>query len=132
MQSQHQYPSPGEMAEFQEDAPTAQSPQFQLGRIYSGSQESLTERPLPPRLMRYVGSKVTLYYNSSTGYSDSGSVTYLDENWIELTKDNGEQLLVPVVAVRLLKLIEAPQTGDAGILLRPAEGAPEPRRIGRE
>jgi hypothetical protein len=76
------------------------------------------------RLRDYQSARVTIHYATQT-YNDTGTITYMDDNWIELTKDNGERLLVPVIAIRIIKLLEAPKLeGEAAILLRPAEGQP--------
>jgi len=53
---------------------------------------------------------------------------------VELTKDNGERLLVPICSIHIMKLLEAAKwEGDAAILLRPSEGQPqnEQRQIGQ-
>jgi hypothetical protein len=82
----------------------------------------------PSRLQQYLNAKVMVYYNSQSSYTDSGRVTYLDPSWLELTKENGERLLIPIMAVRLVKILEAlRQTDDAGTLLRPLEGPPQLR-----
>jgi len=79
----------------------------------------------PGRLQEYLNARVMVYYNSQSSYSDSGRLTYLDPSWLELTKENGERLLVPATAVRIIKMVEpARQTDDAGTLLRPVEGPP--------
>jgi hypothetical protein len=86
-------------------------------------------------LARYHNARVQVYYNQQSGVSDTGRITYMDGTWVELTKDSGERLLVPVMSVRIIKLLEtARPEGDAAILLRPAEGQPqsEPRQIPRE
>jgi hypothetical protein len=85
----------------------------------------LSENETHPVLRNaYIGARVTLYYNNS--YTDQGTVTYLDNAWVELTKDNSERLLVPTTAVRLIKLMEASRRQtDSEILLRPFEGAPQ-------
>jgi hypothetical protein len=86
-------------------------------------------------LARYHNARVQVYYNQQSGVSDTGRVTYIDGTWVELTKDSGERLLVPVMSVRIIKLLEtARPEGDAAILLRPAEGQPpgEARQIPRE
>lgn len=76
------------------------------------------------RLADYFGAMVTVYYTVS--YTDNGRLTYLDASWIELTKDNGERLLIPLTAVRLVKLMEPPKRNpDAEILLRPVDARPE-------
>jgi hypothetical protein len=76
--------------------------------------------PAPSRLQHYLNARVMVYYTSQSSYTDTGRITYLDPHWLELTKENGERLLMPTVAVRILKLLEpiAP-TDDSGTLLRP-------------
>ena len=82
-------------------------------------------RPDESRLQHYLNARVMVYYNSQSSYTDSGRLTYMDPQWLELTKDNGERLLIPTVAVRILKLLEPiRQTDDAGTLLRPLLGPP--------
>ena len=84
--------------------------------------------PGPSRLQQYVNARVMVYYNSQSSYTDSGRVTYLDTHWLELTKENGERLLMPTAAVRILKMLEPiRQADDAGTLLRPVEGRPQIR-----
>ncbi len=77
---------------------------------------------VPSRLNHYLNAKVMVYYTSQSPYTDTGHITYLDTHWIELTKENGERLLVPTAAVRILKLLESPRgTDDSATLLRPVE-----------
>ena len=77
------------------------------------------------RLQQYLNARVMVYYNSQSSYTDPGRLTYLDPSWLELTKENGERLLIPAAAVRLIKMVEpARQTDDAGTLLRPVEAPP--------
>jgi hypothetical protein len=86
-------------------------------------------------LARYHNARVQVYYNQQSGVSDTGRITYMDGTWVELTKDSGERLLVPVMSVRIIKLLETTRPeGDAAILLRPADGEPPgvPRQITRE
>lgn len=74
----------------------------------------------PTRLNYYLNARVNVHYENS--YTDQGTVTYLDNHWIELTKDNGEHLLIPTSAIRIIKLIEtSKRESDAEILLRPYE-----------
>jgi hypothetical protein len=95
-----------------------------------GSEAAMPDYHIPPdsRLADYLGTMVTVYYNPST-YSDNGRVTYLDASWLELTKDNGERLLIPVEAIRLVKMLETHKPTDADILLRPADGKNDTRLI---
>jgi hypothetical protein len=72
----------------------------------------------------YLGARVTIHYNNS--YTDQGAVTYLDNYWVELTKDNGERLLVPTTAIRLVKMMQPTRKpAESEMLLRPFEGAPQ-------
>jgi hypothetical protein len=90
----------------------------------------------PSRLRQYQNAKVKIYYNSTTTWEDVGHVSYMDENWVEITKDNNERLLVPVMAIRLIKLLEPSVVEtDSDILLRPSGSHlpdAEPRRLLRE
>ena len=69
---------------------------------------------------RYFQARVTVYYAS--GISDTGWLTWLETPWIEITKDTNERLLIPMMAIRLIKVLETPpQNNDAETLLRAAE-----------
>ncbi len=71
--------------------------------------------------LRFVHSRATIYYSNYSSYTDTGKITYLDNHWLELLKDNGEQLVIPVAAVRIIKLIEATdKSHEATTLLRPS------------
>ena len=84
----------------------------------------------PSRLQQYLNARVMVYYNSQSSYTDSGRVTYLDPSWMELTKENGERLLIPMAAVRLVKMLDPNrQSDDAGTLLRAADGPATNRAI---
>ena len=69
----------------------------------------------------YLGAKVNVHYNLQSGLTDSGIIVFLNNHWIELSKDNGERLLIPIEAVRLVKLVKASVTHEeATSLLRPS------------
>src|SRR3954464_3191860 len=72
------------------------------------------------RLKQYLNARVTVQYGGQAlGFSDTGVLTYMDPVWIEVTKDKGERLLIPVASIRHIKLLDMPKlTGDAGTLLR--------------
>jgi hypothetical protein len=71
--------------------------------------------------LRFVHSRATIYYSNYSSYTDTGKIVYLDNNWLELLKDNGEQLVIPVAAVRIIKLLEATDKSyEATTLLRPS------------
>jgi hypothetical protein len=83
-----------------------------------------------PHLQRYLNAQATIYYHpAGGGVSDTGRITYLDNYWLELTKDNGDLLLIPNSAIRIIKILQPGKlSGDAGILLRAAEALPEEPR----
>jgi len=83
---------------------------------------SLVATPLPSTLaQRYQNARVTVYYHN--GVSDTGWISYIETHWLEVVKDNNERLLIPLSAIRLIKLLEAPkQNKDAETLLRPSGG----------
>ena len=92
-----------------------------------GSEESSAG---PSRLQQYLNARVMVYYNSQSSYTDSGRVTYLDPSWMEVTKENGERLLIPTTAVRLVKMLDPIRQMDAaGTLLRAADGPPPNRAM---
>ena len=80
--------------------------------------DALVSAPLPSALaQRYLSARVTVYYHN--GVSDTGWILYIETHWIEVVKDNNERLLIPLSAIRLIKLLEAPkQNQDAETLLR--------------
>lgn len=73
-------------------------------------------------ILRYLNARVTLHYTYGGGFTDTGRITFIDNHWVELVKDNTERLLAPVVAIRLIKLHEpaAQANYDAQTLLRAA------------
>ena len=86
--------------------------------------------PAPTRLHQYQGAQVSVYYNNQSGYVDSGQLTYMDEHFIELTKENSERLLIPIYSIRLIKLLKAAKVqDDSNILLRPVETHSEQKAI---
>ena len=56
----------------------------------------------------FTGRHVTII--SSTGMererADTGTVVAMDTGWIQLAKDNGEMLLFPATAIRVIKLLD--------------------------
>ncbi len=73
-------------------------------------------------LDKYRDAQVDVLYLNS--YMDSGRLVDCGDGWIELVKDTGETFLIPVTAIRLLKLTKASnRPGD--VLLRPASKAPD-------
>lgn len=78
--------------------------------------------PLPNYIyQQYVNARVQIHYGGyAVAYRDTGIVTFMDNNWIELTKDRGERLLVPLCSVRIIQLLKSEKQSDATTLLRPA------------
>jgi hypothetical protein len=83
-----------------------------------------------PHLLRYLNTQVTIHYHpGGAGMTDQGRITYIDNAWVELTKDNKDVLLIPTTAIRLIKAQEPARLfGDAAILLRAADAPPEEQR----
>ena len=80
----------------------------------------MSDNQLPPRPAQYLNARVTVNYGGqAVGYSDTGVLTHLDAVWVEVTKDKGDRLLIPVASIRHIKLLEVPRhAADAGTLLR--------------
>ena len=77
---------------------------------------------IDPTLRSYYNARVHIYYREAQ-YSDQGRITYMDGDWTELKKVNGERLLIPNSSIRIIKLLEPAQKEvEANYLLRPAEG----------
>ena len=75
--------------------------------------------PSSPLAQRYQNARVTVYYLS--GVTDTGWISHIETHWIELVKDTNERLLIPMSALRLIKLLEAPkQHKGSETLLRPS------------
>ena len=85
-----------------------------------GDRLRLAEGNTQVRLEQYLNARVTVQYGGQAlGFSDTGTVSYMDPTWVELTKEKGERLLIPVVSIRHIKLLETPKlAGDSGTLLR--------------
>ena len=62
----------------------------------------------------FTGQHVTVLTSSSTEEkSDTGTLVKIAEGWLQVVKDNGEMVLVPATAVRLIKLLDLTQTVTA-------------------
>jgi len=87
-------------------------------------------------LPRFLSAQVTIYYHpAGGGLTDTGRVTYIDDSWLELTKENKDILLIPVTAIRLVKVLDSARLhGESAVLLRAVEAPPDERRkqLGRE
>ncbi|HZO90049.1 MAG TPA: hypothetical protein VFB38_17095 [Chthonomonadaceae bacterium] len=75
----------------------------------------------------FKGQHVTVY--SSAGddeRTDTGTLAQIGDGWLQLIKDNGENMLYPYSAVRVVKLLDLAQTTPA---LRAEPGGPVDTRI---
>jgi hypothetical protein len=73
-----------------------------------------------------------LYLTDNNVYRDRGRLADFDDRWIELRKTGNETFLIPITAVRLMKLLNPPETME-NLLLRPVETPPadEQRTVSR-
>ena len=83
----------------------------------------MSDTPTPTRIGQYMNARVTVSYGGqAVGFSDTGSLTYMDDVWVEVTKEKGERLLIPIVSIRHIKLIDPPSlAGESGSLLRASD-----------
>ena len=73
-------------------------------------------------MRRYTSAKVVIHYHYNTGHIDTGMISYIDDKWIELVKEKGDRMLIPVSAVRIIKFAEVvKQDRESSTLLRPSE-----------
>lgn len=56
----------------------------------------------------FAGRHVTILSNTGVGQerTDTGTLVAMEANWIQLAKDNGEMLLFPSTAIRVIKLLD--------------------------
>lgn len=56
----------------------------------------------------FTGRHVTVISSSGVDRerTDTGTLVAMEGNWIQLAKDNGEMLLFPVTAIRVIKLLD--------------------------
>jgi hypothetical protein len=56
----------------------------------------------------FTGRHVTVLSSAPAGqeHTDTGTLVDMDGNWLQLAKDNGEMLLFPYTAVRVIKLLD--------------------------
>jgi len=56
----------------------------------------------------FAGRHVTILSGSPGGqeHTDTGTLIDMDGHWLQLAKDNGEMLLFPYTAVRVIKLLD--------------------------
>ncbi len=45
--------------------------------------------------------------------SDTGTILHIADGWVQMVKDNGDMILVPYMAIRLIKLLDMTQAVPA-------------------
>jgi hypothetical protein len=78
-------------------------------------------------LEKYRGFEVEILYLVQSGaYKDRGVLSDFGDNWIELQKGGvfGELFLIPINAIRLMKVVTPASESPSSVLLRPAQDGP--------
>ncbi|HZT40889.1 MAG TPA: hypothetical protein VFA07_01805 [Chthonomonadaceae bacterium] len=52
--------------------------------------------------------------------SDTGTILRIADGWVQMIKDNGDMILVPYMAIRLIKLLDMTQAVPATERLSPS------------
>jgi len=59
----------------------------------------------------FIGQRVTIItLQGSEERTDPGALLRIADGWVQLVKDNGEMILVPTTAIRIIKLLDMTQT----------------------
>ncbi|MCW3094740.1 MAG: hypothetical protein JWL77_358 [Chthonomonadaceae bacterium] len=62
-------------------------------------------------LEKFNGQRVTVItLQGSEERTDPGELIRIAGGWVQLVKDNGEMILVPTTAIRIIKLLDMTQT----------------------
>jgi hypothetical protein len=62
-------------------------------------------------LDRFTGHRVTVITLQGTEErTDPGALLRIADGWVQLVKDNGEMILIPTTAIRIIKLLDMTQT----------------------
>ena len=62
-------------------------------------------------LSSFNGQRVTVItLQGSEERTDPGTLMRICDGWVQLVKDNGEMILVPTTAIRIIKLLDMTQT----------------------
>lgn len=64
-------------------------------------------------LEKFRGEHVTVFTGSSDERTDMGTLIAIGEGWVQIVKDNGEMLMIPYTAIRMMKLLNLNQTVTA-------------------
>ena len=61
----------------------------------------------------FVGHHITALTGAPEERSDTGTLVKIADGWLQIAKDNGDMVLIPSTAIRLIKLLDMTQTVGA-------------------
>ena len=64
-------------------------------------------------LSDFIGQRVTAITGFGEEKSETGELLALGDGWLQIEKDNGELLLIPSTAIRIVKLLNMTRTTSA-------------------
>lgn len=64
-------------------------------------------------LDNFIGQRITAVTGSGEDRPETGELLALGEGWMQVAKDNGEVLLIPSTAIRIVKLLDMTRTVPA-------------------
>lgn len=64
-------------------------------------------------LSDFIGQRVTAVTGFGEDKSETGELLALGDGWLQIEKDNGELLLIPSTAIRIVKLLGMTRTTAA-------------------
>ena len=57
-------------------------------------------------LNAFVGHRVTAVTGTSEERSETGTLAQIGDGWLQIAKDNGDMILIPASAIRVVKLLD--------------------------
>ena len=63
-------------------------------------------------LSEFVGHRVTAVTGTSEERSETGTLAQIGDGWLQIAKENGEMLLIPSSAIRVVKLLDMTRTAQ--------------------
>ncbi len=64
-------------------------------------------------LQDFLGQRISAVTGHHEDKSEAGTLLAMGDGWLQLEKDNGELLLIPFTAIRILKLLDMTRTTPA-------------------
>ena len=64
-------------------------------------------------LSEFVGHRVTAVTGTSEERSETGTLAQIGDGWLQIAKDNGDMILIPSSAIRVVKLLDMTRTTQA-------------------